>query len=289
MLDLTTFKDSPLKSMSVETLITESLKLEQAPIEISHFFGPGVYIKECRVPKNTYAIGEVHKGPCTNILIKGRVSIANDQGGFTELVAPMTFVSQPGRKIGYFHEDTIWQNIFATEETDLDKLENMFVEKHPELVSVNQQKLLSNDSSEDKKDYIKLLEERGVTEEDVRKIVENTSDITELPYGNYKFTISDSSIEGKGLIAVSDINPGEVIGFARIGIKRTQVGRYTNHSPDPNSYPRLNGNGCIELVAKKLIRGCKGGSLGDEITVNYRDSSECAKLLDEEIKSCLHL
>ena len=39
----------------------------------------------------------------------------------------LTFLGSPGRKVAYIIEDTVFQNIYATEETDVEKLENMFV------------------------------------------------------------------------------------------------------------------------------------------------------------------
>jgi hypothetical protein len=40
----------------------------------------------------------------------------------------MTFVGKPGRKVAYIIETVVFQNIYATDETDIEKLENMFVE-----------------------------------------------------------------------------------------------------------------------------------------------------------------
>ena len=62
-----------------------------------------------------------------------------------------------------------------------------------------------------------------------------------------------------------------VLGPARINGKRTPLGRYTNHSMSPNAKPELMDNGDIYLVSTMNISGCKGGSKGEEITVDYRD------------------
>ena len=42
---------------------------------------------------------------------------------------PYIFTGQPGRKFAYIIEDTVFVNAYATEETDVDKLEEMFVDK----------------------------------------------------------------------------------------------------------------------------------------------------------------
>jgi hypothetical protein len=40
----------------------------------------------------------------------------------------MTFIGKPGRKVAYILETVVFQNVYATEETDIEKLENMFIE-----------------------------------------------------------------------------------------------------------------------------------------------------------------
>jgi len=54
--------------------------------------------------------------------------IVKEDGERIELVAPMTFMGSKGRKIAYIIETVVFQNIYATEETDIEKLENMCVE-----------------------------------------------------------------------------------------------------------------------------------------------------------------
>jgi hypothetical protein len=144
------------------------------------------------------------------------------------------------------------------------------------------------DVTHDRDDYKLLVSERGMTEDQVKKIVENELDMTPLPFGAYKFTFDESPIHGRGVFAVSNIIEGEVIGPARIGTSRTYLGRLTNHSVTPNSFPKLNGKGGIDLVANRPIGGCSGGIKGEEITVNYRDSSAVANMLDKEMGLCLH-
>jgi hypothetical protein len=40
----------------------------------------------------------------------------------------MTFVGGAGRKVAYILETTVFQNILATDETDIEVLENMLVD-----------------------------------------------------------------------------------------------------------------------------------------------------------------
>ena len=46
----------------------------------------------------------------------------------------MTFVAPKGRKVAYIVETVVFQNIFSTNETDLDKLENMIVDNSDSLL-----------------------------------------------------------------------------------------------------------------------------------------------------------
>ena len=67
-----------------------------------------------------------HKWKNSKVLTS--TSSIKDDGEVVELVAPMTFVGKPGRKIAHIIETVVFQNIFATDETDIEKLELMFVE-----------------------------------------------------------------------------------------------------------------------------------------------------------------
>ena len=42
---------------------------------------------------------------------------------------PYIFNSEPGRKFAYVMEDCVFQNLHATEETDLEKIEEIFIDK----------------------------------------------------------------------------------------------------------------------------------------------------------------
>jgi hypothetical protein len=50
-------------------------------------------------------------------------------GDLREVSGPMMVQTGPGRKVVYALEETVFQNVFATTETDPEKLESMFVTK----------------------------------------------------------------------------------------------------------------------------------------------------------------
>ena len=80
------------------------------------------------MPAGSIIVGKPHKTEHLCIMLQGRMKLLMKDGEVRELVAPMTFVGKPGRKIAYIIETVVFQNVFATDETDIEKLENMFVE-----------------------------------------------------------------------------------------------------------------------------------------------------------------
>lgn len=260
------------REKKVDVLEREFLKYPQVDCPVVHRFGPGIYIREVTVPAGTLAIGHAQKFEHMNVFLKGRVTVINDDGSHTELVAPMTFVGKPGRKVGYVHEDMVWQNVYATDETDIATLEATYLDKSDGW----QQCQLAREATAlltyeaDRDDYRDALDLYGFTEDIARQQSENQADQIPFPHGGYKVAVFPSKIEGKGLFATGAFMEGEVIAPARIAGKRTPAGRFTNHAKSPNAQMVMRSNGDIDLVATKAIKGCSGGDLGEEITIDYR-------------------
>ena len=104
------------------------LSQDQAECPVQHYFGPGVCIRELFVPAGSLVLSHKHKEQTMNILLKGKAAVViNEEVRVIE--GPYIFVSEPGRKLGYAMEDVVWQNVFATDETDPEKIEDMFVDK----------------------------------------------------------------------------------------------------------------------------------------------------------------
>lgn len=243
------------------------LTQEQAECPVYHRFGPGIYIREVHMAAGTFAIGHHQNFEHVNVFLKGRVTILQEDGTTAELQAPMFYVGQPGRKVGYIHEDLVWMNVYATEETDIEKLEAHFLTKSEhfeDMVGFDSFKRIA-----DREDYAAFLEEYGLNADDVRTVSEDDADATALPLGSYKIQVGPSEIEGKGLLATADIKAGEPIGPARLLKSRTVIGRYTNHAKEPNARMALH-HSDVFLFAVKDIKGKRGGQYGEEITVDYR-------------------
>lgn len=255
-----------------DQLEAEMLQHPQADCSVRHMFAPGQYIREVTIPADTYVISHKHKHPHLNVFLKGSGTMIMCNGVHKELQAPMVFVGQPGRKVGYTREEVVWLNIFQTDETDIDKLEAMFFDKSEHFVAAQQLQIEAKPPEQvtlDQLDYVRVLEELGATHEQAVAVSEDSSDLIPFPHGTYKVKIGNSKRQGRGLIATANIAAAETICPTRIGDKRTPAGRYTNHSANPNARMVIVKD-TIYLVALKPIKGCAGGFDGDEITVDYR-------------------
>ena len=117
------------KPPTVDDLEKAMLKMPQVDCPVTHHFGGGLYIREAFMPAGSVVIGHSHKKPTMNIMIKGKLLLITEDGSKKELIAPQTFMGIAGRKAAYIIEDTIWQNVHITDETDIEKLEDMFIDK----------------------------------------------------------------------------------------------------------------------------------------------------------------
>ena len=112
----------------LEAILPELRALPQLDCKEKHYFAPGLYVKEVTMPTGSLVVGKPHKTEHLCVMLQGRMRVKNEAGEVVELVAPTTFVGKPGRKIAYILETVVFQNIFATEETDIKKLELMFID-----------------------------------------------------------------------------------------------------------------------------------------------------------------
>ena len=90
---------------------------------LTHHFAPHVYARELFMPAGQTVIGKIHKHAHLNIIAKGKVVVATEEGN-QEYNAPCVFTSYAGTKRAVqIIEDTTWITIHPTDETDLDKIE----------------------------------------------------------------------------------------------------------------------------------------------------------------------
>lgn len=106
----------------------EQQMLAMPQIELKHIdhFSKGVYARELHIPAGTALTGRVHLFENLNILSKGVMSVMTESG-VQRVEAPFTIVSPPGTKrVAYAHTDCVWTTVHGTDETDVDKIEEMF-------------------------------------------------------------------------------------------------------------------------------------------------------------------
>lgn len=261
-----------ITGFDVGNLEKAMLENEQVKCEVFHHFPEaGVYLREVRLPAGAFVVGHHQNFPHTNIFAKGRVTVLLNDGTTKELSAPMVFQGDAGRKVGYIHEDVVWYNLYKTDERDVEKLESVLLTKSESFNRrlVDEKKLLLAMGA--RSDYQFLLEEKGFKQYDVDVVVLNEDDMTGMPDGTYKYQLGPSLIHGKGVFATADYSKGELVGVAKIGNKRTPLGRFTNHSNTANAHMVFSDDGNIYLHALRPIEGQRGGDVGEEIVIDYRE------------------
>lgn len=262
-----------LVGVSPETVAAAVLQEEQAPTPVFHRFGPGIYIREVHAKAGSFAVGHRHKKRCVNQVIAGKVELFSDDGTSRIIEAPAYFVSEPDQKVGIILEDMVWQNIIATDETDIEKIEAEFFEASPSKAQALAKLQSESESSAqaDREDFLLAIKELGCTPEQVWDESVISSDRISFPPGSWSLRVSASPIHGVGLFATHGFRSGDFICPALIDGKRTPAGRYVNHSANPNCRFEVSAGG-INLVASRDIVGCLGGGIGEELTVCYRQA-----------------
>lgn len=96
---------------------------------LRHTFADGLYIREMTAPKGMLNVSKLHKTNHPYFILKGDVSVLTENG-IIRIKAPHSGITKAGTKrIVYFHEDTVWITVHATEETDLEKIEDEVIAK----------------------------------------------------------------------------------------------------------------------------------------------------------------
>jgi len=245
----------------------ESGELKQVDPPLEHYHTPDLYGRRIFVDADTAIITKVHKSEHITIALKGSCTVVDENGVKTEVVAPAVFVTKPGTwRAVYAHDDVEWVTVHACKERDLTAIESQLVCDTPEEV--------------DQEDYERVLLEYNMTEKMARLISENPRTMVPIATREDKVEIKPSKVQGQGVFAAQDIAAGERIGTVRIASLRTSIGRYTNHSVNPNCEFRHSTNGGMEAYALRDI------GAGQEIKVCYRQARKAsiaaAQFLEKE-------
>lgn len=241
------------------------LTVEQTDCPVFHNFGPGIYIREVHAKAGSLIVGHHHKYAHTNVLLKGRMLLVSDNG-ILDFKAPHMFVWPAGRKIAYFPEDMIFQNIYATELTDLDEIENHLVEKS----EAWQENAALSFAVEN---LMREADRAGFpAHEEIAPAVLEAIDSTveRIRLDSSSIRVCPSPISGQGIYAQAPLAQGDVVCPLKIADAHTQFGAYLNHSLSPTAMIVSLPDGSIDLVALRDLAGCRGGNAGTELTVDYR-------------------
>jgi len=117
---------------SIDTL-EEAMKALPGQIDIAsmdvrhHITDSGLYAREMIIPAGTIITGKIKKHEHISVISAGFVTEVTD-AGLQRIKAPYTMISKPGTKrVVWAHTDTVWTTIHASNETDLDKLEDELI------------------------------------------------------------------------------------------------------------------------------------------------------------------
>ena len=127
-------QNSSLATDKIDVLLREVSALPQVECPVQHFFGPSIYIREVVMPAGTVVVGKYHKEDHLCNMVEGRMIVVGEDGVQHEVAAPAVFMAKKGRKTAYIIETVRFQNIYSTDETDVEKLEHMLVEDSPALL-----------------------------------------------------------------------------------------------------------------------------------------------------------
>ena len=105
-------------------LLPEDKKQTDFTDDTEHTIIKGVYTRKLFIRKGTILVGKYHLKECVNIVATGDITVLTETG-CSRLGAGFIGVSQPGsRKVGLAHEDTIFLNIFRTDKTSIEEIED---------------------------------------------------------------------------------------------------------------------------------------------------------------------
>lgn len=271
--DLSLFSDTPLaelaRAKTIDDIERATAVMPQVKIETFHHLFDGIYIRETKLPGGSFCVGAKQKTRHLNIMLTGAVTLTNPDGSSVYLEAPLMMMMEPGQKAGIIHEDTVWQNIYPNpdNETDIQKLEDRFIERSDFIKEAYKKADLLLEHEPDN-DYQDLLNEMGLTDKDVWDDMAKFP-VSPMPFGSYPIMVGDSKIHGRGVLATANISAGTLLP-ARLSGKKTPVGRYTNHSKNPNCRP-VSISGDLYFETLNDVSCGKGGRCGEELTVNYRE------------------
>lgn len=139
---------------ALEAAMIEELDTFDPECFTKHHFCNGAYVREFFLPKGFLVTGKIHRFPCINVLLAGKIRIAQSDGLETVMEAPAIYQSQAGEKKALFAlEDTIFLNVHAlppdlidATEADLDRMEEHFIVPSYEALDAERREAIGGES-----------------------------------------------------------------------------------------------------------------------------------------------
>jgi hypothetical protein len=116
----------------------------QEVFDAIHHFSPGIYTRECHIPADTFVIGKTHRHAHPTFMTKGKCKMWDVGAGTPPEImeAPRHWTSVPGAKrVLYALEDCVFFTCHASEETDLEVLEDQLIVPESEAMQLTIQQL----------------------------------------------------------------------------------------------------------------------------------------------------
>lgn len=114
--------EKPEPMAKIESLLANA---KPAFMEVTHTFKGGVYTRTGKIAAGEIIIGAKHRAKNILNIYKGKIAVWDNINGFRILTAPHSEISFPGiQRIGIGIEDVEGCNIFETEKTTVDEVEN---------------------------------------------------------------------------------------------------------------------------------------------------------------------
>jgi hypothetical protein len=130
----------------------------------------------------------------------------------------------------------------------------------------------------DRADFTAFLGQAGRTPEDYQAGSQRTEDVVPQPEGE-PVAIGQSAIEGQGVMAQAESAAGQPLATAITADgQRTSVGRYLNHSANPNARLVLQNKALMAVPTRPI-------AAGEELTVDYRQAHAAMKQRDMAAKA----
>lgn len=103
--------------------------MPQVDCPLTHHYAPGLYAREIFIPAGSIVVGKIHKHAHINVISHGSAIVVTEFDR-VRVVAPYTFVSQPGTKRSLIAEtDLVWTTIHTNEDEcrDVEEIESRLI------------------------------------------------------------------------------------------------------------------------------------------------------------------